>query len=339
MNNDVFDLIEEYAQGSDHPDLKIYRRDLEDANPLHKDRFDRRAWVQRRAYYCRAGHFQKSRILEVGCGFGWDAVAISVLGDNQVVASDILPSMIAGVEECLAAMRKKGKTINIEPKVVDICNNDLPSESFDGIYSSEAIEHVHDLDEMFDQCYRLLKPGKRLLIANDSNRLNPQFREDMFKMWAERDTSWRHAEWLKTEIRPIEHQNARPYAVMRAEFVKRAAPDIEEADLNRLTQATAGMIGPEIERATFAYRQSGTLPTPPTYSWCRNPETGEYAERLLDPFELKAMLDRRGFKTTVGHGFSKFPLTLLNDFHSHALSAQVFKWRRLFILCAEKIAK
>src|SRR5206468_3986037 len=109
---------------------------------------------------------------EVGCGFGWDAVALSLIGDNEVVATDILPSMIDGVSQCLAAMEAKGRPLSVRPLQGDICRLDLPDASFDGIFSSEAIEHVHDLGDMFDNIRRLLEPSGTAVIVNDSNRYN-----------------------------------------------------------------------------------------------------------------------------------------------------------------------
>ena len=332
----IFDIVEEYSRGSDHPDLRAYRRDLEGTNPIHAAPVDKVRWVRAREAYRRAGRFYNGRILEVGCGFGWDAVALSLVGKNHVVACDILPSMIEGVTECLDSMRRKGKTLDVEPLVTDICRNSLPSESFDGIFSSEAIEHVHSSEEMFDECHRLLKACKRMIIVNDSNRLNTSFREDTFKMWVERDTSWKHAQWLKEEIRPVEHKDARPYAAMREDYIKRVAPGLDQTDVDKLKAATAGMIGPDIEKATLVYKETGVVPTPPKFSWCRNPETGEYAERLLDPFELRDMLNKAGFRTKVGHAFVKFPQSLLNYVHWRTLSIKLFDRRPLFMLSAEK---
>jgi SAM-dependent methyltransferase len=333
---EVWDLVAEFIQGSHHPDLEIYRKDLAGMNRLHSSPFDQNSWLRRKQYLCQVGRFHNARILEVGCGFGWDAVTLSLIGNNHVVASDILPSMIEGLTECLGTMRRKGKPLNVEPLVADICKTDLPSESFDGIFSSQAIEHVHSLEAMFDECHRLLKPGKRLVIANDSNRFNPECRESTFKMWKERDTSWQHTEWLKKEIRPVEHKDARPYAAMREDFVRRAAPELNEAVLAKLVAATAGMIGSEIGEATRAYMAGGILPTPPEFSWCRNPETGEYAERLLDPFKLVEMLNQRGFQARVGHAFTKFPHRLLNNIQFRPLNIKLYAMRPLFVLLAEK---
>src|ERR1700683_5630507 len=53
----IFDIVEEYSRGSDHPDLRAYRRDLEGTNPIHAAPVDKVRWVRAREFYCRAGRF------------------------------------------------------------------------------------------------------------------------------------------------------------------------------------------------------------------------------------------------------------------------------------------
>lgn len=326
---DIGRIITDYVHGSDHPDLMVYRKDF-------GSKFEVERWADLIAKRCDLAGFHQQRILEVGCGFGWDAVGLAVLRGNTVVATDILPSMIDGMKECLAAARGKGHDLKIEAIQGDICTLELTDGLFDGIFSSEAIEHVHDLAAMFRRCWELLKPGGKMLIVNDSNRYNSEFREATFAMWAERDTSWEHAEWLKTEIRPVEHADAKPYSAMR-EAIILEQQDFAEADLARLVKATAGLTRREIVDAVAAFRASGSLPTPDPFGWCRNPETGEYAERLLDPFELREMLKNAGFgKVQLRHGFNKFPHRLLNGIEFRPLNELLFDQRGLFLLLAEK---
>lgn len=307
--------------------IVVYRRDF--GEKMNHDRWS--AGIRR---VCQMGDFNGKHVLEVGCGFGWDAVGLSLIGDNQVVATDILPSMIDGVEQCLAKAR--GKPLNVTPLQGDICTLDLPAESFDGIYSSEAVEHVHDLGAMFDRCFALLKRGGTMIIINDSNRFNTAFRESTFDVWKERDESWEHADWLKREIRPVDHKDAKPYGAMRAEIIDVVAPGIDAAIRDRLIASTAGMMRSQIETAVPAALASGVYPDRPTFSWCRNPETGEYAERLLDPFEMKEMLKAAGFKVTLQHLFRKFPHRLLNSFAFRPLSELLFDHCPQFALVAHK---
>ncbi len=322
--------LEAYIHGSDHPDLVVYRRDFD-------SKFDVNLWEKGIRDRCDLAGFHGKRILEVGCGFGWDAVGLAMVGNNHVVATDILPSMIDGANECLASARAKGHTLNIEARVADICSLDEPDGSFDGIFSSEAIEHVHDLAAMFERCHQLLRPGGTVLLCNDSNQFNSEFRNAMFAMWEERDTSWEHAEWLKNEVRPVEHANAKPYGAMREDIIKETGLSFNAEELGKLVAATAGMIRPEIAKAAEAYRSSGALPTRPKFSWCRNPETGEYAERLLNPFELRDMMQQAGFRSVkLRHAFNRFPLNLANGINFRPLNEFLYDQRGMFFLLATK---
>jgi ubiquinone/menaquinone biosynthesis C-methylase UbiE len=321
--------IDAYIHGSNHQDLVIYRQGISDPAFLE-------VWLWRMRHLCKLGNYDNKRILEVGCGFGWDAVALSLIGNNQVVAMDILPSMVDGMSQCLDSMSTAGKPLRVTPVQGDVCSLELPDSSFDGIFSSEAIEHVHDLGEMFDNCWRLLRPGGTAVIVNDSNRYNEGARNHSFGSWHDRDESWEHANWLKTEIRPVEHYNTKPYAVVREEIIREAAPELEEASVAKLRAATAGMIRREIKTAVQLHKINGTLPTRPEFSWCRNPETGEYSERLLDPFELVQMLRDRGFIVQLRHLFRKLPYRLFNGIDLPWLNKRLFALRPHFVLVAKK---
>lgn len=331
QTGELRDLLYRYVHGSEHPDLQIYRRGLFDGG-FHD------VWHWRTEHFCDLGGFHGKRVLEVGCGFGWDAVGLAMIGKNDVVASDILPSMIDGMTQCLESMKANGEPLPVTPLQGDICKLDLPAASFDGIFSTEAIEHVHDLGEMFDTCWRLLRPGGTAVLVNDSNRYNPEARAHSWDSWQERDDSWEHVEWLKNEVRPVEHADARPYGVMREEHIRAVAPELSDEDVAALRAATAGMVYKEIDDAVAAFRRDGSLPVRDEFGWSRNPETGEYSERLLDPFQLADMLKARGFKVQLRHLFRKFPFRLLNANGIRPLQKRLFNSRGNFVLVARKPA-
>jgi ubiquinone/menaquinone biosynthesis C-methylase UbiE len=73
--------------GSENLDLIGYGTSLE-RDLAYKHIF---MWGMRRA--CALGCMEKAKVLDIGCGFGWQALAVSMIGDNQITALDILPSM------------------------------------------------------------------------------------------------------------------------------------------------------------------------------------------------------------------------------------------------------
>src|SRR5262249_47972319 len=153
---------------------------------------------------------------------------------------------------------------------------------------------VHDMERMVVACFRLLKRNGKLILVNDQNVLNRETREHTIAMWKQRESSWAWAEFLRS-IRPIEHRDARPFAVMREEAIKAGNPNLESAVVQTLIGVSAGMFKSDIETLAANYKPGMKLPVPPEYDWCRNPETGEYAERLFDPFALADLLKRAGF--------------------------------------------
>src|ERR1039458_9187339 len=235
-------LIEEYMQGSENPDLKHYREQTYQRDFANKDRF---LWSLK--HISELGNYRNKRILDVGCGFGWHAFTISLLdNENEVVGIDILPSMIEGMSECVETMREKRVTFNVTPLCGDICKLDMEPNSFDAIYSIEAIEHVHDMSQMLEKCFTLLKSGGNLILVNDQNMLNRKVRDDTVSMWKKRDHSWEWSEYLRS-IRPIEHKEAKPFSIVREEIVRAANPDLEPHIVKMLGDATAGMLKPQIE--------------------------------------------------------------------------------------------
>jgi SAM-dependent methyltransferase len=328
----IIELIEEYMHGSENPDQVGYREQTYGRDFADKKRF---LWFIKK-HIVGLGNYHGKRILDVGCGLGWHAFAISLLDQsNAVVGIDILPSIHEGMSESVATMQAKGIKFNLTPIQGDICNIDLPAGSFDSIYSQEAIEHVHDLRKMFKRCFDLLKPGGNMILINDSNPLHSQTREETMAMWQDREHSWDWIEKLK-HWRPIEHGNAKPFAVVREEIVRAANPSLDDANVKIVVENTAGLLKSGIEELAKNYGRGMSFPVIGKYDKCRNPETGEYAERLLDPYELARMLRETGFETKIRHAFRKFPLNLTNWIQFRPVNNFLFDLRGIFVIYAVK---
>ncbi len=326
---EILDAVHAYMYGSEHPDLIEYRAQSLERDLAYKHIF---MWSMRRA--CTLAHMQNAKVLDVGCGFGWQALAISMIGGNQVTANDILPSMVDGMKDCIASLKSKDTfNFSITPLLGDICDLDLPSHSFDAIYSFEAIEHVHDMGRMFDSCARLLVPGGRVLLFNDCNILSRSTRDALEITFDKRENSWEWASYLKS-IRPVEHADARPFKVMRREIVEAANSNLTERQIAEIVYCSAGMLRSEIEHLARNYKPGDRLPKRALLDWCRNPDTGEYAERLFDPYQLANMLNERGLKAKVYHSFRRQPLQLLNKIQCRPLNKLLFNIKAEFAIVA-----
>jgi SAM-dependent methyltransferase len=327
-DDQIIALVDQYMHGSDHPDQIGYREQVKE-----REFADRKVFLTRLKNIAKLGGFQNKRVLDVGCGFGWQAFVFSLLG-NSVVGLDILPSMIEGMDTSIASMKQRGIQFDLTAIAGDICSPNLERSSFDAIYSNEAIEHVHNLQAMFSRCRELLKPGGKVFLLNDSNVLNSATRSETVEMWKLREYSWDWVAQLK-KWRPVEHGNAKPFAVMREELVRAANPSIDDEAVSNIVQNTAGLIEPEITLIAQNYHSDMEFPKIGRYDRCRNPETGEYAERLLDPFQLASMLRSVGFAAHVRHAFRRFPLNALNGIRFRPIDNVLFELRGAFIVVGQ----
>lgn len=99
------------------------------------------------------------RMLEVGCGRGEKLVIFKQLGWD-VVGQDIDPNAV----EC--AVRNCG----VDVLCGDLLAMNLEGGQFDVIVANHVVEHVYDIAEMFEEFYRLLKNGGRLIVVTPNTK-------------------------------------------------------------------------------------------------------------------------------------------------------------------------
>jgi 2-polyprenyl-3-methyl-5-hydroxy-6-metoxy-1,4-benzoquinol methylase len=100
-----------------------------------------------------------ARILEVGCGDGYDAVLLARLG--RVTATDL-------AAETVAEAARRHAASGVEFVAGDFLSLAFPSAPFDVVVTLETIAHVHDQAAFVRRCADLLKPGGRLVVTTQN---------------------------------------------------------------------------------------------------------------------------------------------------------------------------
>lgn len=99
-----------------------------------------------------------SRVVDLGCGYGWFSRYARKAGAAHVLGLDLSEKMIA---------RAKTDTSDpaIDYKIADLDQLDLPSESFDFAYSSLAFHYIEDFGRLVATVHKALVPGAHFVFT------------------------------------------------------------------------------------------------------------------------------------------------------------------------------
>jgi SAM-dependent methyltransferase len=205
-------------------------------------------------------------ILDLGAGFGLEALLVAIYGARRVVATEIDRDMVE-VGRYLA-QRVDPPMTNFESKYGDGISMQFPSASFDGIMTNCVISHVRDLEGFLAETSRLLKPGGIFFLSDENNSLYLPARPRRRRGW-----------------KFMEAEPNGPFFAARMAYIGEHFPEVTGNELLDSARITRGLVAKEILEAVRAYRESRRLPDPPAFLY-RHPIDGQYPERELNPFWL-----------------------------------------------------
>lgn len=112
-------------------------------------------------------------VLDLGCGYGWHCAYAAAKGASQVLGIDLSEKMIAE-----AGVRNAHPTITY--RVCGLDAFEYPAHTYDCVVSNLVLHYVADLDEVYWNVYRTLKPGGVFLM----NIEHPVFTAGVGQDWA-----------------------------------------------------------------------------------------------------------------------------------------------------------
>ncbi|MBW4484329.1 MAG: methyltransferase domain-containing protein [Tildeniella torsiva UHER 1998/13D] len=114
---------------------------------------------------------QAEDILDCGCGIGGSSLELATRFGGRVMGITLSPVQAQRATERAIAANLGGDVAPCATfQVADALNTPFADHSFDLVWSMESGEHMPDKVAFLQECYRVLKPGGKLLMATWCHR-------------------------------------------------------------------------------------------------------------------------------------------------------------------------
>lgn len=241
--------------------------------------------------------------LDYGGGSGILSLLAKELNIGTVIYNDIYDLSCRDAEII-------GKSIGsqadyyIQGDIEDVINFlSAKSLSCNAIASYDVIEHIYDIEMFLEKLRYLSNNSLNICMSSGANIFNPLIRKLLMKKQIEVELKDREKYFGHKERDCIKaYFTARREIIL--EYLSKFNKKLPEAEVDKLTKTTRGMIESDIKICVEKYLKSGQFPKEPNHptNTC-DPYTGNWAEHLMDPHHLKEILSLYGFDVKILSGY------------------------------------
>lgn len=259
------------------------------------------AYLLAKAGYAR----EKLCILDYGAGAGSICLLAKALGIGRVIYTDIYDvsckdaTILGELLGLKADHYIKGELNDV------ICYLKKRGLLCNMLVSHDCLEHIYDVEGFLRGISGI--PSNRLVfwMSTGANPLRPRTKRELSRVaitaeYEDRNSKWGHKK----------RDTLRSFLSIRQEIIRRETWGLEEEMLKQLALKTRGLREDDIRRAVRQYLATDIMPPDPDHptNTC-DPYTGNWAERLTNPYELVNILKEEGCQVEVR------PLYWVRDLH------------------------
>lgn len=235
------------------------------------------ARLRRVQYVCHQLNVKPgATILDIGAGIGLNSVLAKMCGAMEIHAVEYEKSRFDSARMIVQFLQLEDQ---IHLHMRDVLEMNLPPAEIDAAFSFELLEHIRDTEKLYQNLARWLRMDGKVYARTGANAMNMLNRGRF------------HKEWDK-----IDAQN---YHQLREKAIREIVKDAPADTIRTLVVRTRGDLLDRVRQVAREYDQMRLIPPAKPPCAPRNPLSGEYMERLLDPFVTKRIMDAQGFRTSL----------------------------------------
>jgi 2-polyprenyl-3-methyl-5-hydroxy-6-metoxy-1,4-benzoquinol methylase len=234
--------------------------------------------------------------IDYGTGNGLLAILASIAGFRKVIAIDADQSFLQAAQITAAALNFR--EIEFIHATEDSFDQKVIVQQPAVLAGTDVIEHIYNL-ELFFQKLKMLQPIEALLFTTASNPENPVITRKYKRMHQKEELEGGDADdrHLFGDAHPS-------FLSIRKKIIAAYQPQLSDEVLNELAKATRGLRRMDILKFVNDYKSTSTIV--PAISHPTNtcdPETGSWAERMLELNEFEKLFAENDFQLQVNKGF------------------------------------